>query len=501
LSSKQRAASTLEAPDVEGGEPHRAVILGAGPAGLSAAYELARHGVRALTLEQDSIVGGLSRSVNYKGYRFDIGGHRFFTKVALVEKMWRDILGDDLLVRSRLSRIYYRSKFFQYPLELGNALRGLGFIEAARCLASFAWARLRPIQPEASFESWVCNRFGRRLFEIFFKTYTEKVWGMPCSRIQPEWASQRIRGLSLVSLVRDSLGLGRRGIKTLVREFLYPRLGPGMMWERTREIAEAAGARVVLNAPVQRIDWRPGRVTAVLAGGRLYRGEQFISTLAIRDLIERLSPAPPAYLRQAVADFHYRDFVTVALIVRGRDLFPDNWIYIHDARFKVGRIQNFNNWSPDLAPDPETTCLGLEYFCFENDGLWSRSDAELIDLAQREAIELGLVKPGAIEDGTVLRVPKAYPVYDADYQRGVAATRRFLAEVPNLQLAGRNGMHRYNNQDHSMLTGILAARNILGGRYDLWTVNVDADYQEDGEESFSELSETQPLVPRQTPGF
>jgi protoporphyrinogen oxidase len=249
------------------------------------------------------------------------------------------------------------------------------------------------------------------------------------------------------------------------------------------------------------ISLHPGGVTAVLAGGRLYRGEQFISTLAIRDLIEKLSPAPPAYLRQAVSDFHYRDFVTVALIVRGRDLFPDNWIYIHDARFKVGRIQNFNNWSPDLAPDPETTCLGFEYFCFENDGLWSRSDAELIDLARREAIDLGLAKPGAIEDGTVLRVPKAYPVYDADYQRGVAAMRRFLAEVPNLQLAGRNGMHRYNNQDHSMLTGILAARNILGGRYDLWKVNVDADYQEDGEESFGELSGTQPLVPRQTSGF
>jgi len=465
--------------------PSSIVIIGAGPAGLTAAYELSKQGTQSTVLERDAQVGGIARTASYKGYLFDLGGHRFFTKVTLVEKMWQEVLGGDFLTRSRLSRIYYRSKFFSYPLEPMNALRGLGLLESLRCGFSYLAARLFPHRPEPDFETWVQNRFGRRLFETFFKTYTEKVWGIPCKEIRAEWAAQRIRGLSLTSLVLNALRPRRntdkqKVIKTLIHEFQYPRRGPGMMWNRTRELVEQRGSRVLLNAPVEKIRWRRDRITAVEAGGQLYAGEHFLSSMPIRDLIRSLDPAPPEHLLRAAEDFHYRDFLTVALMVRGRNLFPDNWIYVHDPQVQVGRIQNYSNWSPEMVPDAETSCLGLEYFCFEGDALWRTPDRELIELARREIGHLGLVDPAAVMDGAVVRVPKAYPVYDGTYQRGLEAVREFLAGVPNLQLMGRNGMHRYNNQDHSMLTAMLAARNILGGRYDLWRVNVDADYQEEG---------------------
>ena len=461
------------------------VIIGAGPAGLTAAYELSKHGVASIVLEKDSLVGGIARTVDYKGYLFDMGGHRFFTKVSLVEQMWQEVLGGDFLTRSRLSRIYYNSKFFSYPLEPMNALLGLGVIESARCGFSYLATRLFPRKPETDFETWVSNRFGRRVFQTFFKTYTEKVWGIPCREIQAEWAAQRIRGLSLVSLVLNALRPRRvtdkqKIVRTLIHEFQYPRRGPGMMWNRTRELVEARGSRVLMNAPVTRIRWEPGRISAVEADGHAYAGEHFLSSMPIRDLIGCLEPEPPEYLRRAAEDFHYRDFLTVALIVRGRDLFPDNWIYVHDPSVQVGRIQNYNNWSPEMVPDPDTTCLGLEYFCNEGDALWRTPDAELIELARREIGRLGLIDPATVLDGAVVRVPKAYPVYDGTYRRGLEAVREFLARVPNLQLIGRNGMHRYNNQDHSMLTAMLAARNVLGGRYDLWQVNVDSDYLEEG---------------------
>jgi protoporphyrinogen oxidase len=366
-----------------------------------------------------------------------------------------------------------------------NALLGLGIWESLRCGFSYLAARLHPRRPEEDFETWVSNRFGRRLFETFFQTYTEKVWGIPCGEIRAEWAAQRIRGLSLTSLVLNALRPRgkldkQKAIKTLIHEFQYPRRGPGMMWNRTRELVEARGSRVLMNSPVERIRWEPGRVTSVEAAGQAHRGEHFLSSMPIRDLIRSLAPEPPQYLLRATADFNYRDFLTVALMVRGRELFPDNWIYVHDPRVQVGRIQNYNNWSPEMVPDPETTCLGLEYFCNEGDALWRMPDAELIELGSREIGRLGLIDPGKVFDGTVVRVPKAYPVYDGTYQRGLEAVREFLVGVPNLQLMGRNGMHRYNNQDHSMLTAMLAARNILGARYDLWQVNVDSDYLEEG---------------------
>jgi len=369
------------------------VILGAGPAGLTAAYELCRLGTPCIVLEQDSVVGGLARTVDHNGYLFDIGGHRFYTKVPLIEQIWKEVLGDDLLVRPRLSRIYYRGRFFQYPLDPVNTLARLGTVETLRCLASYARARLAPQSPEDNFETWVSNRFGSRLFNIFFKGYTEKVWGIPCKQIRSEWAAQRIQGLSLWSLIRDALasrGLRTTSIKTLVREFYYPRRGPGLMWSRMRELVERQGAHVILNAPVEEIRRDGRRITAVRAGGCLYAGEHFISSIPIGELIARLRPSAPKPLRRAALDFHYRDFITVALIFRATNLFPDNWIYVHDPAVSVGRIQNYSNWSPEMTPDSETTCLGMEYFCQQGDNLWTKSDADLITQAAQELASLKL---------------------------------------------------------------------------------------------------------------
>ena len=486
-------------------QSRQVVILGAGPAGLTAAYELAKAGVTSTVLEGDDTVGGLARTVLHKGYRFDIGGHRFYTKVPAVEEIWREILGDDLLTRSRLSRIYYHGKFFSYPLKPFNALEGLGLVETLRCLASYGRARLKPLRPEDDFASWVTNRFGSRLFELFFKTYTEKVWGIPCSEIQAEWAAQRIRGLSLSTAIKNAV-FGERAqnkkdvVKTLVERFQYPRHGPGMMWERTSDEVEKRGSSVRLNAPVTRIFWRDGAVEGVEAGGEVFTGRHFISSIAIRDLIECMTPSPPESVMQAAAKLQYRDFLTVALVLRRRDIFPDNWIYVNDPSVKMGRIQNFNNWSPEMAPDPETTCLGLEYFCFEGDGLWSMPDEELMELGKVELRKLGLARPEDVVDGAVVRMRKAYPIYDGQYAPAVLAIRTFLKRLPNLQLVGRNGMHRYNNQDHSMFTALLAARNILGGKYDLWRVNVEEEYLEDGDPltlaDIETLQETQPRTPK-----
>jgi len=480
----------------------RVLILGAGPAGLTAAYELCRTNIPSIILEQDSVVGGLARTVNHNGYLFDIGGHRFYTKVPLIEQIWKDVLGDDLLVRPRLSRIYYHGKFFQYPLEAMDTLAGLGVLETARCLASYVKARFAPKSPEDNFEAWVSNRFGSRLFKIFFKEYTEKVWGIPCDRIRSDWAAQRIRGLSMAALIRAALSNGRgkgTGIKTLIRDFYYPRQGPGMMWSRMRALIEAQGARVDLNSPVEQVLHDGTRITGVRSSGRTYTAEHFISSIPIRDLIQRLSPSAPE-LEQAANGLHYRDFITVALMVRGSNLFRDNWIYVHDPAVKVGRIQNYNNWSPEMTPKAGTSCLGLEYFCQQDDGLWNKSDADLVAQAVAELSHLGLATSEAIIDSAVVRVPKAYPVYDGSYQSRLNVVRKFVDSVPNLQLVGRNGMHRYNNQDHAMLTGILAARNIMGACNNLWELDIDSGYLEENSglapEDLAALESTQPRTPR-----
>jgi protoporphyrinogen oxidase len=462
------------------------IILGAGPAGLTAAYELSGKGVSSIVLERDSVVGGLAKTVDYKGHLFDLGGHRFYTKIALIERIWRDVLGADFLARPRLSRIYYRSRFFSYPLDAADVVRGLGPLEILMCGLSYLRSHIFPQKPETNLAMWVSNRFGRRLFGMFFESYTEKVWGIPCTEISSDWAAERIRGLSFLTLVKHVFNgrrsqNGKKTIRTLIREFHYPRRGPGMMWTRMQELLEERGSRVILNTPVQKILWEDGRIVGIRAGDRLYQGKHFISSLAIRDLFELMDPAPPPDMLRAAVDFHYRDFITIGLIVRGTNLFPDNWIYIHEPAVKVGRIQNYTNWSREMSPEPDkTSSLGMEYFCFENDALWRAPDAELLALARRELALLGLVKHEDILDGKVVRVSKAYPVYDDTYRQSLEAVRQFLGTVPNLQLVGRNGMHRYNNQDHSMLTALMAARNILGEKFDLWQMHGDTEYLEEG---------------------
>jgi protoporphyrinogen oxidase len=480
------------------------VIFGAGPAGLTAGYELAKHNVSSVILEKDDVAGGLARTVDYKGYLFDLGGHRFFTKVSLIERIWREVLNEDLLFRTRLSRIYYESKFYRYPLEPMDVIRNLGLLEVVHCALSYLRARFKPKLPEEDFATWVSNRFGVRLYRKFFKSYTEKVWGIPCEQIRAEWAAQRIRDLSFSAVVRNAIlharANGKSRVRSLTRDFLYPRKGPGMMWSTMCELLRARGNDVLFNSPVERIFWEPGRVIGALAGGQYYSGSHYISSLPIRELVHKLEPEPPMAVRAAADDFSYRDFLTIALVVKGTGLFPDNWIYVHDPNVRIGRIQNYTNWSPEMTPDPSNSCLGLEYFCSEGDELWSMADADLLKMGRREIAALGLVESDRIVDGTVVRVRKAYPVYDDRYRHGLEAVKAFLPNIPNLQLVGRNGQHCYNNQDHSMLAGVLAARNILGANVNLWDLNTDQEYQEEGasisDEELAALRDSMPLVPR-----
>jgi protoporphyrinogen oxidase len=467
--------------------PGPVVILGAGPAGLTAALELARAGRRAIVVERGQSVGGLARTEVYRGFRFDIGGHRFYTKSEEIQRLWSETLGADFLLRPRLSRIYYRGRFFHYPLQAADTLRGLGPLEAARALASYLWRSAVPLPAEDTFERWVVNRFGERLYETFFKSYTEKVWGVPCSELRAEWAAQRLKDLSLGAVLVRAVGLSGNGPRSLIEQFHYPRLGPGQLWEAVRALAEKTGAEVRLGAEVVRIEREGGSVRAVVVrdGGGLVRIEaaQVISSLPLRPFLSMLDAPPPESVRRAGAKLRHRDYLTVCLILKRRDLFPDNWVYVHDPSVRVARIQNFKNWSPDMVPDPEKTSLGLEYFCGEDDPTWSLGDADLVELATRELAAIGLGRAEDVEDGCVFRVKHAYPIYDAGYRAELETVKSFLADLDNCQTIGRNGLHRYNNQDHAALSGLLAARNVLVDRrrYDVWSIASDADYfEEDG---------------------
>jgi protoporphyrinogen oxidase len=466
-------------------ENHPVVIIGAGPAGLTTAYELVKKDVRSLVLEADDKVGGIARTEIYKGYRFDIGGHRFFTKVGEVEQLWREILGDEFIQVPRLSRIYYQDKFFDYPLSFKNTLSNLGPFGSALILWSYIKAKVQALiaRPEPqTFEEWVTHCFGERLYQTFFKTYTEKVWGIPCNKIQAEWAKQRIKGMSLKAAVINLL-FGKTNAKSLIKEFDYPILGPGMMWERGQELVEKRGGEVRLNTRVIRIERDGYRIAKVIAQHEgettEITGNHFVSSMPVTALLQRLEPAPPEEVLQAARSLSYRDFLIVALVVDAEDLFPDNWIYIHSPEVKVGRIQNFKNWSPAMVPDQTKTCLGMEYFCNEGDAIWEMSDAQLLELATKELDSLRLIDASKVEDGTIIRQRKAYPVYDRDYSSHLQVIRNYIEKFENLQTVGRNGMHRYNNQDHSMLTAILAAKNILGEKHDLWNVNVERSYHEE----------------------
>ena len=466
------------------------MVIGGGPSGLTAAYELSKSGMGIVVLEQDrEKVGGISRTVEYKGFRFDIGGHRFFSKSKEIEDLWTELLGDDMLVRGRLSRIFYNGKFFDYPLKPMNAFFNLGPIETALCIFDYGYAKLFPQKSSVSFEDWIINNFGKRLYRTFFKTYTEKVWGIPCNEISADWAAQRIKGLSLASAIKNAF-LPQKSddksgvIKTLIDKFRYPKLGPGMMWEAAvAKIVDNKG-QVRMGEKVREIHHAEGLVRRVVTksadGERNYEADHFITSMPLRSLVRSLIPAAPDRVVQAAEALKYRDFITVALIIDRSESFPDNWIYIHDPSVKVGRIQNFKNWSPYMVPNESQTCLGLEYFCFEGDGLWNMGDKELIALGTAELQRIGIIDERDVTDGAVVRVPKAYPVYDDDYKENVQIIADYLREnLKNVQVIGRNGMHKYNNQDHAMMTGILAAKNIQGGSYDVWAVNSDAEYHEE----------------------
>jgi len=468
--------------------PRRFVVIGAGPAGLTAAYELARAGHPPVVVEKEATVGGLARTEQHQGFHFDLGGHRFFTKVPEVKALWREILGDEFLRRPRLSRIYYDGRFFDYPLKPWNALSGLGPWQSVLVGCSYLRWQLFPYRVEDTFEQWVTNRFGRRLFRTFFESYTEKVWGVPCTELKAEWAAQRIKDLSLWTAVRSMFMRPQTTITTLIEEFDYPRLGPGMMWNAARAAVTARGGSVATASEVTAVERDGMRVRAIVTGGngtgpeRVHRieGTDFLSSMPLPDLVLRLDPPAPDAVRDAAAHLSHRAFLTVCLVVDAPELFPDNWIYIHDPDVRVGRIQNFKNWSPAMVPDASRTSLGLEYFCNEGDDLWSMPDDELVALGRREVAKIGLARAEDVSDGCVVRVADAYPVYDASYRDHLATVRAYVDRLENLQTIGRNGLHRYDNQDHAMVTGMLAVKNALDGeRHDLWSVNTEQEYHEE----------------------
>ena len=482
--------------DTEAPEPTpNVVVIGAGPAGLTAAYQLSKRGVTATVLEADTVVGGISRTAQRDGWRFDIGGHRFFTKVQAVEDLWFEILGpEDFLRRSRKSRILYKGKLYDYPLVPMNALRNLGFVEAVRCMASYAWVRVRPPKDQTKFEGFTAGRFGWRLYRTFFKTYTEKVWGVDATEIEADFGAQRVKDLSIFRAVIEGfkpkkLRIRRaksKQVTSLIDEFNYPKYGPGMMWERCAEIVTERGSKVLFESTVTRLEHENGRVTAVTAETdgvpTRYECTDVISSMPIRALLEGMDPPPPADVLAAARGLTYREHITVALVVPEDAGFPDNWIYIHDPDVAVGRVQNFGSWSPYMVKDGRT-CLGLEYFVFEGDEMWNTPDADLVELGKRELAALGLCDPSRVEAGYVVRTPKAYPMYDATFKANVAKLVEWLGvNAANVHPVGRNGMHRYNNQDHSMYTAMLSVENIFGAHHDVWSVNVEAEYHEEKRE-------------------
>jgi protoporphyrinogen oxidase len=468
------------------------VIIGAGPAGLTAAYMLVKRGVASTILEADSVVGGISRTVERDGYRFDIGGHRFFTKVTPVDDLWFEILGaDEFLQRPRMSRILYRGKLYDYPLVPMNALKNLGPVEATRCVASYASARVRPPQDQSNLEGFFVARFGWRLYRHFFKTYTEKLWGVPATEITSDWGGQRVKDMSLMRAGIDALTPKRiknrknksQQSTSLIEEFNYPKYGPGQMWQKAAEIVGDAGTKIVFNSKVTGVHLENGRAVAVTAETdgvpSRYDAANVISSMPMGALLKAMDPKPPAEVIAAADGLTYRDFITVSLVLPQEYSFPDNWIYIHDPGVGVGRIQNFGSWSPYLVKEGRA-CLGLEFFVNEGDSMWTKPDEELVEQAKHELQRLGLGDASKVEAGYVVRMPKAYPVYDEHYVRNVDVMREWIAEnCPNVYPVGRNGMHRYNNQDHSMYTAMLSVENIFGADHDVWLVNVEEEYHEE----------------------
>jgi len=535
---------TLNA-STDGSASRTALIIGGGPAGLTAAYELvSRAGIRPVVCEKLDILGGIARTVNYKGNRIDIGGHRFFSKSDRVMDWWNKMMpfqqtatavqhvdyqgesrsvsvtdsadpekrDDVMLLRSRRSRIYFMRRFFDYPVSLSrNTIVNLGLLRMVKIGLGYLRARLFPIQPEVTLEDFFVNRFGRELYSTFFESYTEKVWGLPCSKLSAEWGAQRVKGLSISKaifhavrsiLVRDR-GISQKTMETsLIEQFLYPKYGPGQMWELCAEKIKSLGGEVAMKVEVQKLFLEGNRIRAVEvvhpSDGKVERVEAdyFFSTMPVRDLVEALESGGaevPARVLETARGLPYRDFITVGLLLsdlkvkpkkaEGVALIRDNWIYIQEPDVIVGRLQIFNNWSPYLIADPSKVWVGLEYFCNEGDQLWSRSDEELASLAREELSRIGIIDHGAVLDSTVIRVEKTYPAYFGAYNQ-FDRIRTYLDPIENLFLIGRNGMHRYNNQDHSMLTAMTAVDNIIAGVTDktnIWAVNTEQEYHEESE--------------------
>ena len=464
-------------------------VLGGGPAGLAAAHKLCKQGHSVVVVERDSTVGGLAKSFEYEGFILDYGPHRFFTKLPPVLQFWNEVLGDEQVTVNRLTRIYYGNRYFSYPLKAFEALLTLGVTESARIVASYLRAQLFPSQAPKNFAEWVSGRFGRRLFEIFFEGYTEKLWGIPCTEISADWAAQRIKGLSLLSAVRSAL-LGNSGkVKSLVDQFQFPRLGSGQLYERAADYLTSHGQTVLLDTEVLRIHHQDNQAQALTLKNRRTGEESIvpcsgvISSIPLTHLVEQLTPAAPAPVREMAKSLRFRNTVLVYVMVDSGQLFPDNWLYINDPTVQLGRVTNFANWSADMLPNRKQTPLCCEYWC-QFEGLWEMNDDALVAMAERDLRKIGLLNDEAVNGGFVIRLPRTYPIYAGNYKEALATIQNHLQGINNLQAVGRYGAFKYNNQDHSLLMGIMAAENVATpGKHNLWTVNSDDDYQEEAKES------------------
>jgi protoporphyrinogen oxidase len=461
-------------------------IIGAGPAGMACAYTLAKSGRSAVLIDGAKDVGGLCQTLEFSDYLFDIGGHRFLSKSDLINSIWMDVMGGDLLKVSRLSRIFYRRKFFHYPLSFLNTFWNLGPLESFRCVTSYGYCRLTKPGNDQTFEGWIINRFGKRLYKIFFDTYTTKVWAVPCKDISADWAVQRIRGLSLrVAIKKALLGARSKGPKTLAEEFFYPRKGPGQFYRKLEKILVDQGTRFQFEKQALRINHKNGKVISVIVKDRSTSEEQEIaveylfSSMPLTHLVRSLNPLPPEDILVAASKLRFRSFLVVNVILDKEKLFPDQWIYVHSPDVKLGRIQNYKNWSPHMTANPKRTSLGLEYFCTEGDAIWEMNDVDMVDYAMDELEKIGIVSRRHLINGFVVRRKDVYPVYSLDYQESLDVLREYLSRFENLQTMGRAGLFKYDNSDHAMLSGIGAAKNYINkSAYNLWSQGPQQEYLE-----------------------